>query len=549
MRTPTTTAAAPTPRARGGIGQIFCGTGRLLHLTVRTDTIATPIGVLVLPALLLITAASLAPLYPDAPSRHALATGSAANPIFQVLLGPLRDTSSTGTIALWRIGMFALLISAILAAATITRTLRGPESAGRTELLRAGAVGPAAPVAAATITAATATAAASTLTALAAAAVGVPTIAAALLGVQVSAAGLAGIAIAVIIDQIVTTTRTAVAASSAILVAAYIIRGIGDAAPSWSWLTWTSPLGWAEHTDPLATGSLAPPALCLALFLSAVAAATIIARRRDLGAGLIAPRPGPPTARWPITVTARTMGPALTPWLTATFAYCLLVGVLTHSVQALIGQSQTTNDLIQQLGGASPHATIDLVAALINTVLGFAAIAATAAAISVVSLLRTDDRTGRTDILLATAVTPRTRLLSAALTAATAAALVLALAAAGLWTGATLTGTPLSAGHLVITAAGQLPPTLTVAAIAATAYSLTPPLIALGWTALAIDLLLGPLAPLIAAPHWLTTIAPRAHIPATIDQPPPLAPTTILLLTTTLRISTAALTINRRDPT
>ena len=523
MRTPTTTAAAPTPRARGGIGQIFCGTGRLLHLTVRTDTIATPIGVLVLPALLLITAASLAPLYPDAPSRHALATGSAANPIFQVLLGPLRDTSSTGTIALWRIGMFALLISAILAAATITRTLRGPESAGRTELLRAGAVGPAAPVAAATITAATATAAASTLTALAAAAVGVPTIAAALLGVQVSAAGLAGIAIAVIIDQIVTTTRTAVAASSAILVAAYIIRGIGDAAPSWSWLTWTSPLGWAEHTDPLATGSLAPPALCLALFLSAVAAATIIARRRDLGAGLIAPRPGPPTARWPITihtVTARTMGPALTPWLTATFAYCLLVGVLTHSVQALIGQSQTTNDLIQQLGGASPHATIDLVAALINTVLGFAAIAATAAAISVVSLLRTDDRTGRTDILLATAVTPRTRLLSAALTAATAAALVLALAAAGLWTGATLTGTPLSAGHLVITAAGQLPPTLTVAAIAATAYSLTPPLIALGWTALAIDLLLGPLAP-----------------------------TTILLLTTTLLISTAALTINRRDPT
>ncbi|ETD32285.1 hypothetical protein [Williamsia sp. D3] len=80
-------------------------------------------------------------------------------------------------------------------------------------------------------------------------------------------------------------------------------------------------------------------------------------------------------------------------------------------------------------------------------------------------------------------MTPRTRLLSAALTAATAAALVLALAAAGLWTGATLAGTPLPAGHLVITAAGQLPPTLTVAAIAATAYSLTPHLIALGWTA------------------------------------------------------------------
>ncbi|MBY6708733.1 hypothetical protein HQ308_18220 [Rhodococcus sp. BP-241] len=541
------TADRPGDRPPGRLA----GTTYLLRLALRTERFTTPVGVLVVPVLYLLTAASLAPLYPDATSRAALADGSAANAVFRILLGPLRDTSGIAQIAVWRVGAFALLVVAIIVAATVTRHLRGPEATGRMELVRAGAIGAAAPLAAAAITAMGAAVATGVSTGAAAALAGVPAPAATFLALQFVGAGLAATGVAAVVDQVVTTSRTAIATSAVVLLTAYLVRGIGDAVGGLAWMTWLSPLGWAERVDPLGDRAVSPFLACVALCAVGLGVAAAVVRRRDLGAGLVQPRPGPPVARWPIStlgVTVRTMGASLVPWMSGAFAYCLLVGLLTDSIDDLVGASGATGDVLRDIGGGSGAASSGLVGALIDTVLGIVAIAASAAAVSVVGHLREDDRTGRAEILLATAVSPVSRLLAAAATATVTATLVLLLAGVGLVTGAAAVGGDgPGVVDVLVGAVSQLPATLAVAAIAWAAYGFGSRWIAVGWAAVVLDLLLGPLGTLIGAPQWLRDTAPHTHLPADVGAPVPLTAAFILIVVATALLTTGSWALRRRD--
>ncbi|TWE12760.1 hypothetical protein [Rudaeicoccus suwonensis] len=527
----------------------LAGTSDLIRLALRTERMATPVGVLVVPVLLAATAASLAPLYPDRSSREALATGAGANPVFRILLGSLRDTSGIGPIAVWRIGMFALLIAAVIAAATVTRNLRGPESSGRLELVRAGAVGSAAPVVAAAVVAGLAAIAGAVLTGVTSAVVGVSAGSAALVTVQFLCAGLMAVGVALVVDQVVTTSRTSIAVSSSLMLTAYLLRGIGDADDTWRWLVWVSPLGWAEHVDPFGARSVAPVLPCLLVFGAGVWTSATIARRRDLGAGLIASKPGRPTAWWPVsifTVTVRTTGAALTPWLSGAFGYCVLVGLLTNSIGDLVG-SGGTGDLVRKLGGGAAGAHVDLVTAVLNTVIAFVAVAATAAAVTVSASLRDADRAGHAEVLLSTGVSPRRRLVAAVVMAA-AAALTMLLSAAGMMLGAALSG-----GHTAGAAAmfgavvAQWPPTMAVAAVAFAAYGLDAAWIRVGWLAVVADLLLGPLGELLAAPRWLRDISPHAHVPAQIGAAFPTHLSLVFLLAAVIVVALGSWAVGRRD--
>src|SRR4029453_11086235 len=76
--------------------------------------------------------------------------------------------------------------------------------------------------------------------------------------------------------------------------ASYVVRAAGDASGGgWSW---ASPIGWAQKARPHAGAFWWPFLLCLVVALGFVAAARHLSHRRDFGAGLIAPRPGPARA-------------------------------------------------------------------------------------------------------------------------------------------------------------------------------------------------------------------------------------------------------------
>ncbi|WP_299575025.1 hypothetical protein [uncultured Williamsia sp.] len=524
------------------------GVGGLLRLAARTERIPGVAGALVVPVLLGATAAALTPLYPDRASRLDLAAGAAANPVFRVLLGPLRDVSGVGVLSVWRIGLPALLVIAILAAATVTRNLRGAEATGRMELLRSAAVAPLAPLVSAVAVALSWAVATAAPVVVVAAAVGVPIDTAAGVGAQVLAAAVAGIGIAVVVDQVVTTSRTALATSAGVLVVAFLVRGVADAADGWSWLAWVSPLGWVERIDPL--GGFSPTGLvaCLVLLVVGVATATVIARRRDLGAGLVHPRPGPDRARLPMrlpTVTAVTIGPSLRPWLGGSFAYCVLVGLLLASAGSLVGSGGTA-DLVEKLGRQA-----DLTDALANTVLGIVGVVAAAAGVAVVGATRGDDRAGRGEMLLATAVSPVGRYLAATGLVVVATITVPVLAACGMGLGRALTGTAdgPSTGEMIAAATVGMPATWVVASIGLAAYGLRPRLVALGWVAVVVDLLLGPLGVLLGAPSWLRDVAPHTHLAATVGSAVPGVPVASCLAVGVVLAAVGAAALRRRDLT
>ena len=91
--------------------------------------------------------------------------------------------------------------------------------------------------------------------------------------------------IAALLAQLVQHARGVYTWSLIALAAAYVLRGVGDTTTNW--LTWLSPLGWAEKTAPFGDQRwwmLAVPAVA---GLASGGAAVWLAARRDVGSALL----------------------------------------------------------------------------------------------------------------------------------------------------------------------------------------------------------------------------------------------------------------------
>ena len=76
--------------------------------------------------------------------------------------------------------------------------------------------------------------------------------------------------------------------------AAYLLRAAGDVGDGT--LSWLSPIGWGQAMRPFAGERWWPLVLSLVAASALVGGAFALRARRDEGAGLVEPRPGPATA-------------------------------------------------------------------------------------------------------------------------------------------------------------------------------------------------------------------------------------------------------------
>ena len=238
-----------------------------------------------------------------------MAAGTAHNPAVLALTGPLFGTS-VGALTAWKYGAFAAVAAALMGILTVVRNTRADEEAGRLELVGSTAVGRHAALAAAAGVAAGACGVLALLIAAGLIAVGLPVGGSFALGCSPSGrAGWSsrrsrplprswpgppaarGLAIAVLGGVFVLQSAGATA---------------GRAGPQW--LSWLSPVGWALQVRAFAGDRWLVLALPLAVAAALAVVAAALAARRDLGAGLVPPRPGPAQAagsacaarwRWP----------------------------------------------------------------------------------------------------------------------------------------------------------------------------------------------------------------------------------------------------------
>jgi ABC-2 type transport system permease protein len=529
----------------------LAGTGQLSKLAFRRDGVALPACVFGIAALLAITARDLEVLYPTAASRVAVAAKAGANPALRFLLGRLNGTSIGAFLAarwnVWGAG-FAVLLTIFV----VVRHTRADEEAGRLELVGSAAVGRQAPLTAALLAAAVANVAIVLLTFLWLAVLKLPVAGSAALALSISGCGLVFGGVAAVAAQLTVTARGARGIAIATLGAAFVLRAVGDSgSPGLSWLSWVSPLGWAELTRAFGSAGESWWVLIVPLAASVVlvAAAFSLASWRDHSAGLRPERTGRPAAsgrlRGPFGLAWRLQGPVLVAWLTAFVFVFAAFGAGANGIGSIIGGSA---DLRRYLFKVGYQATVT--DAYLSALMLIAGLAAAAYSISAVLRLRTEETAGLAEPVLGAAI-GRTRWALSHIGVAAAGAGLLLVAAGGsvglgygFLTGSVRTQLP----ELLGAAIARLPAAMVLPAVAVLLFGLLPwESTALAWTAMALVAVITVFGLPLQWPAWIMDLSPFTQTPKLPGGPVPAEPL-LWLCAVVFTFSTAGLAgLRRRD--
>jgi ABC-2 type transport system permease protein len=488
------------------------GTGSLLRLILRRDRLLMPLWVVIIGLLPLLYVGLINDVMPTDAARADYARVSGSSAGFVGLYGPLHG-ATIGELVAWRSGFLTVMIG-LFSLLTVVRHTRADEESGRTELVGSGVVGRHAGLAAALITT---VAAALTLGAIATGtllALNLPPTGSILLGAQLTLAGAIFAAVGAVTAQLATGARTARTLGLVTLGVTFLLRFAGDTSPGASWLSWLSPIGWVQRLFPYGKNSWTPALPALALAATLIAAAAILATRRDVGAGLVAERPGPATAAatlsGPLGLAWRLHRGALLGWTAGLAVLGLLFGGVARSASDLVAENPDLARLFEGLGGASAL-TDSFLAGMIALLGLFAA----AYAIQATLRLREEEATSHAELVLAAGVS-RGRYLASHLVFALlgpAVALLIGGATCGLVAGLALNDVSGRLPSVLAGAAAQIPAVWVLATLTALLFGVLPRQAGLGWGAFAICFLLLVLGASLGLSPWILDISPFTHVP------------------------------------
>jgi ABC-2 type transport system permease protein len=510
-----TTATLPAPaRTVTATRDSFAGTGTLFRLALRRDRVVATVWILLFVVMAAGSASASASLFTTVESRVHAADAVNGTPATLALYGRVFDPTSLGAVSMFKLGALGAALVALVAIFMVVRHTRSEEEAGRLELIGATVVGRYAALTAALMLAVGMTVVLAVLTALALVGAGLPASGALAFGLSWAGAGIAFAAVGAVAAQVTESARTANGLGAAVLAAAYLLRAAGDATgvDTSTWLSWLSPIGWAQQVRPFA-GDRWWVLTYLVVFAVLVAlAAYALVARRDHGAGLLAQRPGRAVAtRWlgsPLALAVRLHRGALTGWLVGVALGGLVLGSIASQVGDFVDTPQA-RDMIMKLGGAR-----GLTDAFLSAEMAILGLLVSAYGISAAMRLRSEETAGRAEPLLATH-TSRLRWAWSHVAVALAGTALL-MAVVGLFAGfahGAATDDYGQIGRVVVAALVQLPAAWVLTGITVAVFGLAPGLIMAGWGALTVFLVLGQLGSVLGLPQWLMDLSPFTHSP------------------------------------
>ena len=388
------TVAVAAPTSRRAPAEPLAGTGVVLRFALRRNRARLAVWWLVEVGMLAYITALYKQQFSDPANRESFLRIT-KDQSMTALVGHLSNPGSLGS-AVWLKGwMFLSVMLAVGMVFLVTHNLRGDEEAGRIELFRAGRLGLHAEMAATAVITLTLCLAVAVGSFAVLAALGIGIRESALFAVSVGAVGALGVGVGLVTNQVAPTGRGANGVGSAVIMVFYALRVIGDTQKNG--LTWASPIGWGQKTDPWGANRWWPLLLLVVLVALCAAAAWALEARRDHGAGLVAPRKGTATAsRGLTTVTGlsfRLQRGALVGWAVG----LVLAGALIGSV------IKQMLDLVKNmtLGVLGSHDTGTIIALLVSMI----ALVVAMAGVQSASHLRGDEATGTLESQLAGAVT------------------------------------------------------------------------------------------------------------------------------------------------
>jgi ABC-2 type transport system permease protein len=529
----------------------LAGTWPLARLALRRDRILLPVWVIVLGGLPVSTASATAALYPTQAGRQGYIDELGRSALLVLFYGP-RPSASLGALIFWRMAT-GMLIMSIVGVLVVVRHTRVEEEAGRRELVRSGAVGRYADLAAALLVVTIGGLAVALIITVGMIGQQTPAGGSVAMGLAWAAAGITGGAVAAVAAQITRSAAAARGIGLAVVAISFALRGAGDIAidqgHGWAWLAWTPPLGWVWSVRAYDVDRWWVFALLALLTVALAWAAAALADRRDLGSGLLPSRPGPASgAAWLRTPTAlawRLHRGTLGAWTAGFVAFGVLIGAVARTAADLFTGNQQLAEVLQRLGGKTDPA--DAYLATGYAVLG---LAAAGYAVAAALRMRSEETGQRLEIVLAGAV-PRARWTASHLLFALLGPAVV-LAAAGLATGLVY---GLDVGDVggqvprnVAAALVQLPAVWILASLTAAVYGLLPRLAAaVGWVALAVCVLIGQVGPLLRLGDVVLDLSPFTHLPHVPGGSVTATPLVVITLVAAALVAVGVTTFRRRD--
>jgi ABC-2 type transport system permease protein len=525
----------------------LAGTGSLLRLALRRDRILLPAWIATFAFMATFSAAATTDLYPTAVSRIQAAASLNGTPALVALYGRVYG-SSLGALSLIKMSGLGAAMLGVLAFMLVVRHTRAEEESGRLELVGSAAVGRSAALTAALVLSVGASVAIGALSAFGLIAAGLPPEGSVAFGLAWAAAGCAFAAVGALCAQLTTGGRAAIGLAAAFLGFTYVLRAVGDAAgrDRSTWVSWLSPIGWSQQVRAFAHERWSALLLLLAFAVVVSVGAYVLAERRDLGAGLLADRPGPAAAggglSGPFGLAWRLHRGTWLAWAIGTAFLAAIVGSIATDIGGFF-DSPAARDFITKLGGTRvlTDAFLAMELAIVGSVVSVFGMQAA-------MRLRSEETAWRADVILSTA-TGRVRWAASHVALAvvgTAGILLLAGLATGIGY-ATQVGDPEEIGRILVGTAVQIPAACVLIGIVVAAFGLAPRSTTATWAFLIAFLLVGEFGPVLGVPQWAMDLSPFGHTPRIPGGEVSIAPLAWLTVVAGALIAAGFAGLRRRD--
>ena len=496
-------------------GNVLAGTGTLIRFILRRDRIKLPAWLLGMTVLLSFFVPAVSELTETEEQRQDLRRimEGAVGAIFGPGYG--RDDITPERYIAGVYGLLFFVLAALMSMLLVARHTRVDEQNGRAELIRSNVVGRHAQLTAVLIVAVGANALLALMLGGTMTANDFDGGEGLLFGASVGAVGLVFAGITALTVQVTEYSRAATGIAGAALGAAWAVRAAGDMIRDYgSPLSWFSPLAWSNQTRPYVDGRWWPLLLSVGLAVAAAAVGYALSARRDVGAGLVAARPGEPVAApWlksPLAVAFRLQRASLLWWTVALAVFGFMFGGLGDQIA---DPEDISQDRIEMFGGSVDT----LLDGYLGVITLFTAVLAGIMVVLGVQAVRSEETKGRAEPVLATA-TSRWAWFGSYL-AVISLGLVGLLLVAGFATG---TGAAVSAGDgsyiwdVTVAHLAHAPGVLVLLGIAALLFGVLPRAIGVTWAVLGPSLFVGTFGTVMDLPQWAHNLLPMEHT----GQPP-----------------------------
>ncbi|WTW92285.1 ABC transporter permease [Streptomycetaceae bacterium NBC_01309] len=497
----------------------YTGTGALLRLAFRLDRVRATAWIAGLALFTAASAASSKNTYGSASERESLAESVDGNPAMLALGGRAFDLGSIGGVTAFQLVATMATVIGLMSVLLVVRHTRAEEEAGRVDLVGSAVVGRKAWPTAALLAVAAVNAVVALLSALALMSAGLPAAGSFAYAVGCAATGVLFGAVAAAAAQLAANTRTATGIAATVLGLAYLLRAAGDAAAGaaddfLSWLTWVSPVGWAEMMRPYAGERWWVLLLFAAATATLVATTGVLLDRRDIGGGILRPKLGPaaaaPALRSPLALAWRLQRGSLLAWSLGFFVVGIAFGGVAEGMIGVAEDNPDVEEMLRDFGGSG--AIVDVFLGVITSL-----IAVTAGAYAVQSALRLrSEETAHRAVPLLSAPVHRLRWAASHLTVAAVGSAVV-LASAGLGIGLSHGLRSSDIGGEVPRALGAalayLPAVWTLIGLSALLFGVLPNLTTAVWGVLAVVLVVHQFGDLLKLDQAVQNLSPFSHVP------------------------------------